>query len=137
MSREPRWLTRRQVEAIHGQEVLRRGGFDGVRDDDAIESALARPRQKWTYEQAELPALAAAYGFGLAKNHGYVDGNERTAFTALVVFLGLNGYDLVRPEPEVVTVMEGVASSELSEAELAAWIGESVTPRPPKKPASE
>jgi death-on-curing protein len=96
-----------------------------VRDRGLIESALARPLQRWTYdESADLANLAASYGFGLAKNHGFVDGNKRVAFMALYVFLGLNGRDLDAPEPEVVSVMLAVAGGELGEDELAAWVRE-------------
>jgi death-on-curing protein len=90
-----------------------------------IESALARPLQRWTYdESADLADLAASYAFGIAKNHGFVDGNKRTAFLALYVFLGLNGKDFDAAEPEVVSVMLAVAGGELSEDELAAWVRE-------------
>lgn len=129
MTAEPRWLTRRQVDTFHDQEVVRRGGFSGVRDDDAIESALARPQQKWAYDTPTLAELAAAYGFGLATNPGYRYGNKRVAFMAMYVFLGLNGLDIRRPEPEIVVVMTNVASGEMSEAALAAWIADVAIPR--------
>jgi len=87
-----------------------------------LESALARPQQKRTYEEGiDVADLAAAYGFGIAKNHPFIDGNKRTAFMALYTFLRLNGVRLVATEPEAVTVMLGVASGELGEPELAAW----------------
>lgn len=129
MMAEPRWLTRPVVDAFHDIEVRRNGGLPGVRDDGAIESALARPQQKRAYGEPDLADLAAAYGFGLAKNHGYLDGNKRVAFLALASFLDLNGQDLVATEPEAVTVMLGVASGELGEAELAVWIRRSMQPR--------
>ena len=137
MSGEPRWLTRREVDAFHDQEVLRRGGFGGVRDDDAIESALARPQQKWAYEQPSVFQLAAAYAFGLAKNHGYLDGNKRVAFMALYVFVGLNGFTIRRPEPEVVSVMVRVAAGDLSEEQLAEWIETVAEPRTAGKSAPD
>ena len=129
MTAEPRWLKRAEVDAFHDAEIRRDGGLPGIRDSGAIESALARPRQKWTYDAPDLAALAAAYGFGFAKNHGYLDGNKRIALLALATFLDLNGYDLVATEPEAVTVMLGVASGELGEAELTVWIRRSMAPR--------
>jgi len=122
---EPRWLSRRLVDAIHRDQLRQHGGRPGVRDDDALESALARPRNRWLYEaDSDAAALAAAYGFGLATSHAYVDGNKRVAFMALYVFLGLNGRDLDAPEPEVVEVMLALASGELAEEALAAWVRE-------------
>ena len=129
MTAEPRWLGRSLVDALHDQEVLRRGGYGGVRDDGAIESALARPQQKWVYGEPSLAELAAAYGFGLAKNHGYLDGNKRVAFMAMYVFVGLNGYDIRQPEPEIVIVMTQVASGEMSETSLADWLSRVLIPR--------
>ena len=134
MTAEPRWLTRSEVDTFHDVEVRRNGGLPGLRDDGAVESALARPQQKWAYGTPDLADLAAAYGFGLAKNHGYLDGNKRIGFLALATFLDLNGQDLVATEPEAVTVMLGVASGELGEAELAVWIRRSVTPRAENAP---
>ena len=121
--REPRWLTRRVIDVIHDGQLREHGGRTGVRDDGMIESALARPRHKWTYAKSpDLPALAAAYAFGLARNHGYVDGNKRTAFMALYVFLGMNGHEVEAEEPDVVATMEGVASGRITESQLGHWI---------------
>lgn len=118
----PRWLSRLILDRLHQELVREHGGSYGVRDEGLIESALARPQNRWAYEAgADLPALAAAYGFGLARNHGYVDGNKRAAFAALYVFLGLNGLDLEVPEPDVVAVMTGVADGSITEDELAIW----------------
>lgn len=117
------------IDALHDAEVQRNGGLAGLRDDGAVESALARPRQKWAYETPDLADMAAAYGFGLAKNHGYLDGNKRAAFIAIGLFLGLNGQRLTATEPEAVTVILGVASGELGEAELTVWIRRSMAPR--------
>lgn len=129
MTVEPRGLSRSVIDAAHDAEVHRHGGLAGVRDDGAIESALARAQQKWAYGAPDLADLAAAYGFGLAKNHGYLDGNKRAAFIAIGLFLGLNGQRLVATEPEAVTVVLGVAAGELDEAALAVWIRRSVAPR--------
>jgi death on curing protein len=119
---EPRWLKREWVDALHFQQLKRFGGLYGIRDEGAIESALARPLNQWAYGQAaDIADLVAAYGFGLARSHGYSDGNKRIAFVAMAVFLELNGGVLEAPEPEVVAMMLALASGERSEAELASW----------------
>lgn len=130
-SEEPRWLSREIVDSIHADQIREHGGFPGVNDDGLIESALARPRNRWAYggEAVDLAALAAAYGFGLAKNHGYRDGNKRTAFMAMYVFLGLNGLRIVAEEPAVVELMEDVASDACTEDELASWLRTHTEPR--------
>jgi death on curing protein len=97
----------------------------------AIESALSRPVHQWSYEQAQdLAALAAAYGFGLARSHGYSDGNKRIAFMAMAVFLDIKGVDLDAPEPEVVRVMLAVAAGDLTEADLANWVRQHSAAKP-------
>jgi death-on-curing protein len=122
---EPLWLERAVVDAIYADQLQQHGGRPGVRDDNALESALARPRHKWAYDRAaDLATLAAAYGFGLATSHPYTDGNKRIAFLAMYVFLGLNGRELEAPEPEVVSVMLAVADHRCSESQLAQWIRE-------------
>ena len=120
---EPRWLTRRMLDVLHDAQLREHGGSLGTRDEGLLESALARPRHKFAYaKRPDLATLAAAYAFGLARNHGYVDGNKRTAFMAAYVFLGLNGHDLEAEEPDVVTTMERVADGRLAEKGLADWI---------------
>jgi death-on-curing protein len=119
---EPRWLTRVVVDAIHGDQQRQHGGLAGVRDDNVLESALARARQKWSYDQRDIAVLAAAYGFGLARNHPYRDGNKRIAFLALATFLGINGYALETTDADVVTTMLKLADGSLGEEQLAEWI---------------
>src|SRR5437016_6283109 len=120
---EPRWVTRQILDTIHDAQVREHGGAFGVRDDGLLESAVGRPRHKLAYaKRPDLALLAAAYMFGLARNHGYVDGNKRVAFLAGYVFLGLNGYDLDAPEAEVVGRVESIASGQLRESALASWI---------------
>lgn len=119
---EPTWLTWRIVQAIHFDQVLQHGGSQQVRDVALIESALSRPIDKWGDEGADVLLLAAAYGFGIARNHGFEDGNKRTAFLAMYTFLGLNGYELEAPEVEVAQIMVGVADGTVGEAELATWV---------------
>jgi death-on-curing protein len=121
--RAPRWLTKPIVLALPRAQLAEHGGSPGLRDEGLLESALARAEQKLAYEPAsDLATLAAAYGFGLARNHAFVDGNKRAAFMAMYVFLGLNGYDLEAPEPEVVRTIERLASGKVSERQLAEWV---------------
>jgi len=120
---EPCWLSRLVVDAVHTEQIREHGGLAGVRDESALESALARPRQKWHYARnVDLASLAAAYGFGLARNHPYRDGNKRISFLSIVTFLGVNGQDLDATEAEVVSEMLALADGQVSEEELAAWI---------------
>jgi death-on-curing protein len=126
---EPRWLTRRLVLALHRRQIEEHGSSPELRDGGLLDSALARPQQKHAYEpESDLATLAAAYGFGLAKNHAFVDGNKRIAFVAMYVFLGLNGRDFDTPEPEVVVTMERVAAGTMGEAALAAWLRSGLKP---------
>jgi len=103
--------------------VQEHGGLPGVRDENVLESALARPRQKWAYgNERDLSALAAAYGFGLVKNHPYRDGNKRIGFLAVATFLGINSHDLDVTDADVVGEMIGLAAGDRTEADLAGWI---------------
>jgi death-on-curing protein len=123
MRTEPRWVDRLVVDAVHLDLVREHGGLQGTRDEDALEAALARPRQRWAYgEQPDLLDLAAAYAFGLARNHPYYDGNKRIAFVAMAVFLGLNGARVAATEEEVVAVMLELAAGALTENGLAEWL---------------
>ena len=123
LSREPRWVSRLVVDAIQTDMLLNHGGVPGLRDEDLLESALARPRQRFTYDATtDLAALAAAYGFGLARNHPYSDGNKRVAFVTMGMFLGLNGLEFTASEAEVVTTLVSLASGTLDEDTLADWI---------------
>ncbi len=124
---EPLWVTRAQLDAIHQAQISEHGGSAGARDEGLLESALARPRNKFAYGETDISILAAAYAFGIAKNHGFVDGNKRTAFVATGVFLGLNGHDLVADEPEVVDVMNRLASGKLTESAFATWVKNHIT----------
>jgi death-on-curing protein len=122
-SSPPLWLSRIVVDAIHHDQLREHGGLPGIRDENALESALARPQQKWHYEdKPDLATLAAAYGFGLVKNHPYRDGNKRMGFLAIVTFLGLNGRILRATDAEVVTEILALAAGHVSENQLADWI---------------
>lgn len=111
------------VDAVHFDQLREHGGLTGIRDENALESALARARNKWAHnKKADLAELAAAYGFGIAASHPYRDGNKRIAFLSMVIFLGLNGFSLSAPEAEVVTTMLGLADNHVSEKQLATWL---------------
>ena len=121
--KEPRWLARLVVDAIHADQIRQHGGLTGIRDENVLESALARPRQKWESDDtADMPLLAASYAFGFARNHPYRDGNKRIAFLALVTFLGVNDYELDTTDEDVVTTMLDLADGSLTEAQLANWV---------------
>jgi len=127
---EPRWVPRLVIEAVHVDQVREHGGLIGIRDENALESALARAKQRWSYEpETDLTRLAAAYAFGICANHPFRDGNKRVAFLAAVIFLGLNGLDLIASEKEVVDKMLALASNEIDEEAVAAWIRSRVQAR--------
>jgi len=127
--REPVWVDRLVVDAVHLDQLREHGGSQGLRDENALESALARARNKWAYEpDSDLALLAASYGYGLATSHPYQDGNQRIAFLVMVIFLGLNGWDFVAPEVEVVSTMLAVAAGRCAEAELAEWLRKHIVP---------
>jgi death on curing protein len=124
MSGEPKWLTYDQVVAIHSRQLRRFGGAAGLRDDGLLRSAIERPINKWHYEQAELPELAAAYAFGLAKNHAFVDGNKRIAFMSMMVFLRKNRVRFAPNQAHATKIILSLAAGEVSEEALARWIGD-------------
>ncbi len=108
---------------LHEQSLAEFGGASGLRDEGLLESALARPQNVQAYRSdCTLPELAASYGFGLAKNHAFLDGNKRIAFLAIGLFLMINGRRLVADQAEAVRIMLGVAAGEVGEPALAAWI---------------
>jgi death on curing protein len=121
--REPKWLDRVVIDATHHDQLREHGGRPGILDENVLESALARPRQKWHYaDRTDLPTLAAAYAFGLVKNHPYRDGNKRIGFLAMVTFLGMNGHELEATDAEVVAEILALADGTVSEEALADWI---------------
>ena len=130
--REPKWLTREEAEAIHATQLAQHGGLAGMRDAGALESALNRPRHQWHYKTAgDIAACAAAYGFGITKNHAFSDGNKRTALVAMAVFLQRNGLTLSAAEPDAVITMLGVADGTITERALAGWLRANVKRRAP------
>ena len=123
----PRWVPRLVLDAAHLDQLREHGGLPGIRDENALEAALARPQQKLNYEpDSDLATLAAAYAYGLTKAHAYNDGNKRIAFLAALIFLGLNGKDLDATEAEVVQVVTALAAGSLSEPALATWMRERI-----------
>ncbi len=119
---EPRWITYEQVIAVHSRQLRRFGGAPGLRDEGMLRSALERPVNKWQYEQAELPVLATAYAFGLAKNHAFVDGNKRIAFMTMVAFLRKNGIQFAPDQAVATRMFFALAAGEVSEESLTRWI---------------
>ncbi|MGB7076720.1 MAG: type II toxin-antitoxin system death-on-curing family toxin [Xanthobacteraceae bacterium] len=122
MNEEPEWLTKDDVLRAHSRELQIFGGALGVRDDGALESALGRPLNKWQYENAELPELAAAYAFGIVRNHSFVDGNKRAGFVAMVGILLLNRIDIAPDPLEAAAIILGVAAGKIDESGVARWI---------------
>jgi death on curing protein len=118
----PEWLEIAIVLDIHAEQLALFGGADGLRDRGLLESALARPLNKFAYGETDLAALAGAYAFGIARNHPFVDGNKRTAFASIIVFLGVNGIDFDVPPEEATAVILELASGKLEEEGLARWI---------------
>jgi len=117
---EPLWLGRTVIDAIHTDQLREHGGLLGLRDEHALEAAIARPRHKWRYEpDSDLAALGAAYAFGLARNHPYNDGNKRVALLAMLTFVSVNGSDVEASDADLLTTVIALAAGRLTEAELA------------------
>ena len=129
MSIEPKWLGVQSVLVMHDEQLAEHGGGTGVRDMGLLESALARPRNAWSYGQDDLVALGALYAAGVMRNHPFVDGNKRTGFLAAYAFLYVNGLEIVADEAEVIVQCLALAASEIDEAEFAAWLRDNVQPR--------
>ena len=120
---EPRWLGRLAVDEAHYRQTREHGGAHGLRDESALESALARPRHRWRYErEATVAGLAAAYAFGLTKGHPYSDGNKRIALVVMVAFLERSGVELMATNAEMLSVMLALAAGDMTEDELIRWI---------------
>ena len=124
---EPIWVPTRAVYIIHDRQIARHGGASGLRDDGLLQGALQRPINKWQYENSDTFGCAAAYAFGVAKAHAFVDGNKRTAFVTSVTFLRLNGWHFVTEPAEGVTFMEDLASGAVSEESFRNWLEQSST----------
>lgn len=121
------WVDLAAALAAHREQLQEHGGGDGIRDSGLFESAMARPQNIVAYGEPDAAALAAAYAFGIARNHPFVDGNKRTAAVVSESFLNLNGFSLGASDAEIVVVFLGLAAGELSEAELADWFRERIS----------
>ena len=120
---EPNWVLPEVVLAVHQMLLAEHGGSNGIRDQGLLDSALNRPKQRYTYQQpVSLFELAAAYSFGIARNHPFVDGNKRVALTVGAIFLEINGYSLNAPESEAVIVFEQLAADLIKEPDLTHWL---------------
>ena len=129
---EPIWLDVEIVIDLHAEQLALFGGPDGIRDQGMLESALGRPINKFSYGEIDLAALAAAYAFGIARNHPFVDGNKRAAFGALIVFLGLNDIDFLVPPESATAMILSLAAGEVNEEGLTRWIRDNWPPELPK-----
>jgi death-on-curing protein len=127
---EPRWINRQALLLKHAESLRLFGGAEGLRDEGMLDSALARPVNAWSYRnEARIEYLAAAYAFGLSRNHPFIDGNKRAAFIAYVSFLKLNGFNLVASQPDAYRTMIDLAAGTMSEEDFAEWIQVNITPR--------
>ncbi len=126
--KEPIWVLRAVVEAVHDAQLAEHDGAPGVRDAGLLESALARPANLHAYGENALCVLAAAYAFGIVRNHPFVDGNKRAAFLVAYVFLRLNGLDLIADEISATIAVLALASGEMTEADFAAWLSDNSAP---------
>lgn len=124
--KSPIWLDPEVIVAIHEAQLREHGGMAGTRDGGLLTSALARPANLMAYGSPDVCALAAAYGYGLSRNHPFLDGNKRTGFVATELFLRLNGYDLIATDADCVLTMLAVAAGDITEDEFAAWLREHV-----------
>ncbi len=125
----PKWLNRRIVETVHTEQLAEHGGGTGIRNEELLESALARSQQIYAYDDtADICTLAAAYGYGIAKNHPFVDGNKRTAYVTMLTFLLVNGYRLTAAMSDRYDTMLAVASGDMEESTLASWLRENTAP---------
>ncbi|NEQ35091.1 MAG: type II toxin-antitoxin system death-on-curing family toxin [Okeania sp. SIO3I5] len=122
--KEPVWIDEIITKAIHADQIIQHGGSPGIRDKNLLSASLARPRHLFIYGEPNLFELAAAYGYSLAKNYPFIDGNKRTAFMVMYTFLGVNNYLLEVPEAEVVTMMEQLATGEENQESLGRWLTE-------------
>ena len=125
---KPIWINLRVVKAFHDRQINEHGGLPGLRDEGLLLSALSRLENAYHYseQKPDVAELAAAYGFGLAKNHPFNDANKRTALIAMRLFLKLNGYDLAAPPEDKYKTIISVAASDVSEGELAQWVRENL-----------
>lgn len=120
----PVWIEESVVIVIHRRQLAEHGGSDGIRDNGLLESALFRAKNKFSYDNPTIFDLAAAYGYGVAKNHPFIDGNKRTSYVVMRTFLKLNGYDIQASAIEKYETWMGLTNNQINETELASWIEE-------------
>lgn len=131
MTAEPKWISKKALLLLHEESLAEFGGARGLRDEALLESALARPQNLHAYRsKSTLAELAAAYGFGIAKNHPFVDGNKRAAFLSIGLFLAINDCQLEAGQADAIATMVGLASGEIDESALARWLAAHIVPRP-------
>jgi death-on-curing protein len=127
--KEPLWVSKKAVLAMHSAQLAEHGGSDGIRDETLLDSALAKPRNVFAYaDQPDIFRLAASYAFGIARNHAFVDGNKRTALVVSLTFLTRNGWDVVAPKEDVYFTFLHLADGSLTEDELTAWFTQHAVP---------
>jgi death-on-curing protein len=128
--KQPYWISRKALLYLHSASLATFGGSTGIRDEGLLDSALARPQNRFLYSpESDLSDLAASYGFGLAKNHPFVDGNKRAALHSVGLFLSINGHELIADQLDVIQTMMRLAAGELSETDFASWIRQNSNPQ--------
>ena len=131
MTAEPKWISKKALLLLHEESLAEFGGARGVRDDGLLDSALTRPQNIHAYKpECTIADLAAAYAFGLAKNHAFVDGNKRAAFLSIGLFLAINGHWFKPDQVDAIKFMLALANGDLDEAGLSAWIAANIAARP-------
>ena len=121
--KQPHWISRRALLYLHSASLTTFGGSTGIRDEGLLDSALARPQNRFLYSrESDLSELAASYGFGIAKNHPFIDGNKRAAFHSVGLFLSINGHQLIADQLDAIQTMLNLAAGNLNEEQFAAWI---------------
>jgi death on curing protein len=125
---EPAWLDRRRILAVHSAQVREHGGVEGIRDDGLLDSALARPQNHFAYTGAKVPELAAIYAIAIARNHPFIDGNRRTAFVALELFLAMNGHDFTATDTDAAVMTLGMAAGEVEDDDFVSWVRHNTRP---------
>jgi death-on-curing protein len=126
---EWKWLSRQAIEIIHREQLLEHGGLPGLKDENALEAALARPKHKAAYGEPNLFELAAAYVFGIARNHPFADGNKRTSFLSAYVFLRIHGYQIEAEQGQIIAFMLEVAAGNVDETGIAAFLKDFSIPK--------
>jgi death-on-curing protein len=124
-----RWIDRKLLVLLHDESLAMHGGASGLRDEGLLESALARPINLALYGEPDVADLAGCYGFGLAQNHPFVDGNKRAAFLSVGLFLGLNGHRLTATQAEATLAMFSLAAGDLDEPTFSAWLRQHIAAR--------